>query len=354
MSNFFVRLYRLFHQHKMLFLIFSGILSILLLFFASRIRFEENISSVTGKGDRNDPFQYILAHFRFSDQLIIHFMQSDTLAPPDPGLLTSSASRFLEQLGERFDSSYIKSVSGKVSDTLMTHYYSFFGDHLPLYLNEKDYDSIESLLSAESVGNILRSDYKMLITPASFAMKSTVMKDPLGLTALAIQKIRSLQAGNYVVIRNGFIMTPDSRHLLLFITSANPVNETSKNTRLIRGIGDILKQVSEENKQQVKGEYFGSVAMAVGNASRLKKDIAVTMTIALILIVGFTGWYFKSVIIPILSFLPALFGGCFALAVLYLIQGSVSSIALGVGSVILGLIVDYALYIINHFRKKKS
>ncbi|MCX6249004.1 MAG: 1-acyl-sn-glycerol-3-phosphate acyltransferase [Bacteroidetes bacterium] len=53
-----------------------------------------------------------------------------------------------------------------------------------------------------------------------------------------------------------------------------------------------------------------------------------------------------------LGFLLALFGGGLALAILYLMKGTVSAISLGIGSVILGLIVDYALYIINLFRKK--
>ncbi len=352
MSNFFVCLYRFFHQHKKLYLIFITLLFAFILFFSSRIRLEENISSMSGKGHDYDSFDYVISHFKFSEKLVIHFMKTDTVSAPEPELLISSATGFIDRLSARFDSSYITSITGKVSDTMMSYFFSFFNDHLPLYLNESDYSHIDSLITPEGIENVLRKDYKILISPASFALKNRIMKDPLGLTVLALQKLKSLQTGDNFIIRNGFIMTPDNRNILLFIISANPVNETSKNTRLIRGIDEILKLISAENKQRVKGEYFGSVAMAVGNADRLKKDIMLTLTIALVLIVLFVGWYFKSFKISILSFLPALFGGGFALSVLFLIQGTVSAIALGVGSVILGLIVDYALYIINHFRKK--
>jgi uncharacterized protein len=351
MSNFFVLLYRFFHQHKKLFLIFIGLLFAFIVLFSSGIRLEENISGTSGTED-GDPFNYIVSHFKFSDKLVIHFMLTDSVSPPEPDLLTSSASLFGDRLSAKFDSSYIKSITGKATDTLMSYLFAFFQDHLPLYLNESDYPRIDSLITPESIDNAIRNDYKILVSPASFALKNSVMKDPLGFTGLAMQKMKSLRTGDNFIISNGFIMTPDHRHLLIFITSANPVNETSKNTKLIRGIEEILRQIAMESLQHVKGEYFGSVAMAVGNADRLKKDIVLTLTIALVMIVLFVGWYFRSIKIPLLSFLPAFFGGGFALAVLYLIQGTVSAIALGVGSVILGLTVDYALYLINHFRKK--
>lgn len=306
---------------------------------------------MSGK-DSNDSFNYVVSHFRFTDKLVIHFMKTDTSSPADPELLQSSANSFIDRISASFDSTYIKSITGKVSDTLMSYFFSFFNDHLPVYLDENDYRHIDSLITPEGIENVLRNDYKILISPAGFALKNSMMKDPLGLTFMALQKIKSFQSGDNFIIRDGYIMSPDNRNILLFITSANPVNETYKNTRLIRGIDEILKQISAENKQTVKGEYFGSVAMAVANADRLKNDILLTLSIALSLIVVFVGWYFKSIKIPILSFLPALFGGGFALSILYFIQGTVSAIALGVGSVILGLIVDYALYIINHFRKK--
>jgi uncharacterized protein len=352
MSNFFILLYRFFRHNRSLYFLFSGILIALIILFSTRIRLEENISSLSGKNPDKNSFDYVVSHFKFSDKLVIHFVLTDMVSPPEPALLTASANRFIKLLTEKFDTSYIGPVTEKVSDTMMTGLFSFFYDHLPLYLNDDDYAHLDSLVTDAGVEKALNNDYKILVSPAGFALKNSIMKDPLGITALALQKVRSLRSGDNFVLRDGFITTPDNRNLLLFVTSANPINETSKNTKLIRGIDEILKQISRENNQHIKGEYFGSIAMAVGNADRLKKDIMLTLSIALVLIVLFVGWYFRSIKIPVLSFLPALFGGGFALAALYLIQGTVSAIALGVGSVILGLIVDYALYIINHFRRK--
>ncbi len=134
---------------------------------------------------------------------------------------------------------------------------------------------------------------------------------------------------------------------------ASPPTETEKNGRLVKGIREISKLLGEQNPG-VAIECYGSAAVAAGNAFQLKRDIMVTLGIALSLIILLLGWYFRNLRIPLLGFLPALFGGAFSLAVIFLVKGRISGIALGIGSVILGLIIDYALYLINHFRLKQS
>ena len=104
----------------------------------------------------------------------------------------------------------------------------------------------------------------------------------------------------------------------------------------------------------IEATYWGGVAMAVGNATQVKKDIMLTLSLAIFLIFLLLAWYFRSFRIPLLGFLPAIFGGLTALAILYLFKGTVSAIALGIGTVLLGLIVDYALYIINRYRRSGS
>ena len=53
-------------------------------------------------------------------------------------------------------------------------------------------------------------------------------------------------------------------------------------------------------------------------------------------------------------FLPAIFGGLIALAVIYLIQAKISIISLSIGTVILAITVDYALHITMHFKHRHS
>jgi 1-acyl-sn-glycerol-3-phosphate acyltransferase len=352
MSNFLILIHRFFLSHKFLFYLFLIGFIFFIMVFASQMVFEEDISGAVKDPTDSTRLNEVVSHFKFSEKLIVNISFSDTSKNADPQKLATYAEIFLDSLTTRFDSNYISAINGKVSDSIITFWFGYIYQHLPFYLEEKDYERIKELIRKDSVRNLIRKDYTTLISPAGFAMKKFILQDPIGISFIAMNKLKSIQTGENYIISQGFIFTKDLKNLLIFITPANPSNETSKNARLIYGIDQFLQHLNLESGSQIKGSCFGSVAMAVGNAQQLKQDILVTISIAFVLIVLFTGFYFKSIKIPLLGFLPALFGGGFALAVLYLIKGHVSVIALGIGSVILGLIIDYALYFINQFRKK--
>jgi len=92
--------------------------------------------------------------------------------------------------------------------------------------------------------------------------------------------------------------------------------------------------------------------VSVGNASQLKKDTMLTLTLAIIIIVLFISIYFKKKYVSFIILLPVLFGAAFSLAIIYLIKGSVSTIAIGSGSVVLGIAINYSLHVFSHFRHK--
>ena len=48
--------------------------------------------------------------------------------------------------------------------------------------------------------------------------------------------------------------------------------------------------------------------------------------------------------------LPVLFGGLFSLALIALSRGTISSIALGAGSIVLGIAVNYSLHFFSHYK----
>jgi uncharacterized protein len=354
MPNFLIPLYRFFRSNRLVFYLFLLALIMGILFFASRLNFEEDISGTVRNPNDKTGFDEVIGNFRFSDKLILTLGMSGNQDTSDPEILARYGEIFLDSLSSKFDSTYVSSVNGKVADTLVSFYISYLYNHLPFYLDDQDYQRIDRLINPDTISEKIRKDYSTLVSPAGFALKEMILRDPLEISYIAMNKMRSLQAGGNYTINREFIFTRDLRNLLIFITPANPSSETSVNSKLIYGIDVILKNIHLRSGSKVKGYCFGSVAVAVGNAQQLKQDIFLSVTIALVLIVLLIGFYFRSIRIPLLGFLPALFGGGFALAMLYIIRGHISVIALGVGSVILGLIVDYALYYINRFTKSRN
>jgi len=352
MSERFIQLYFFFRERRLLFYLFLGTILAVILFFASQIKVQEDITGISGSKSNRGKFETVISHIKFTDQLIVRLSLTDSNAKADPESLILYAKDLTDSLKHRFDSTYIRGIIGNVTDSSMTASLDLLYDHLPVYLDENDYRNIDSLLAPASIHSAIEKDYKNLLTPAGFALKKMILRDPLGLTNLAMNKLKSLQAGDNFEVLDGFILTKDRKNLLLFITPANPASETSRNEKLLEGLDELLFKISAAHKPEIRGQYFGAIAFSAGNAHQVKKDIYLTLAIALCLILLLIGWYFRSWKIPLLGFLPALFGGGLALAILYLMKGTVSAISLGIGSVILGLIVDYALYIINLFRKK--
>jgi 1-acyl-sn-glycerol-3-phosphate acyltransferase len=141
---------------------------------------------------------------------------------------------------------------------------------------------------------------------------------------------------------------------MIFITPVLSSNETSKNTLFIRELNKTVKSVEASADHRIKISYFGSVAVAVSNAERLKKDIRLTLTITLILLALIINFSIRKKKLFPFIFFPAIFGGLIAMAVLYLFQGKISVISLSIGTVILAITVDYALHITTHYKHKHS
>ncbi|MEO7265414.1 MAG: 1-acyl-sn-glycerol-3-phosphate acyltransferase, partial [Ferruginibacter sp.] len=106
--------------------------------------------------------------------------------------------------------------------------------------------------------------------------------------------------------------------------------------------------------ENVTASYFGATAVSAGNALQLRKDTLLTQGITILFIIIFLGIYFQKKRAPFIILIPVLFSALFSLAIIYFIKGSISVIALGTGSVILGIAVNYSLHVFNHYRHTKN
>ncbi|HPS62417.1 MAG TPA: methyltransferase domain-containing protein [Bacteroidales bacterium] len=346
-------LYRFFNSRKGLFYLIVLFLCAGIGWMASRISFSEDIAGHGNASENPRDPTTLLRRMKIADRLVILISLRDSLAPSDPEALAECGARLADSLRTRFDSTLVRSVTFRSSDNVMSLLTQVVMDHLPGFLEEADYSRIDSLCKPEIIRKSMENNYRLLISPAGMMVKQRIRQDPLGITGRAFEKLQSLNAGGSYEIVDGCIYSADLRHLFLFVVPARPSSETAVNDRLISGLDKTIEQI-EAGGKGFRILYFGGTAVAVSNARQLKKDITWTLVLALGAIFLLIGWYFRNLRVPLLGMLPALFGGTLALALIWLARGSLSIIALGIGSVILGLIIDYTLYIINHYRKLRS
>lgn len=275
---------------------------------------------------------------------------SDTLATVDPDELIKYANDFVQELKNSSLNSLIKEIQHKIDESAIDDVISVFYDNLPLFLSRNDYDRIDTLIAEGNIKRSLQKNYNVLISPASMVLKKYIIRDPFGITYIILDKLRDTQFADEYSIQDGYIFTRNKKNLLIFITCTNPSSETAKNSILLDTLDSVIQRLNLKYKESITASYYGGVAVAVSNATRIKEDVILTVILSIILLQIFISLFIKIRWAALLALLPAIFGGLMAMAVLYILKGKVSSISLGLGSVLLGIGVDYGLYIFSYIK----
>lgn len=354
MSTIFLPIYQFFARHK---LAFWGILmgiGIPLFYFASRITLQEDITKVLPGSTDSPEYQQVLKQSGMMEKLVVRIALKDTAAT-DPDRLTACASALVSRLEARPDlRPLIKEVRHRLPDELMMKAYTLFYNNLPFFLDEADYQAMDTLLTDTSLARTLQKNYLALMSPMSLVVKRQIQSDPLHFTAKALSKLQSLQMNGQFEVYDGYIVGKDHKSLLLLIAPANPPSDTWHNRHLIEGLDEVIGGLTAEEYADVHTEYFGASAVAVANARQVQKDIWLTVSLAVLSICVLLWAYFRKVTLPLVLLLPIAFGVGFALAMIYWLKGSISSIALGGGAVIIGIAVDYSLHVFTHYKHTRS
>ncbi|HEU4555889.1 MAG TPA: 1-acyl-sn-glycerol-3-phosphate acyltransferase [Chitinophaga sp.] len=351
MGSFFVHIYNFFAARKAWLWISVVAVFALTGYFASRIRLEEDITKILPQDKTLDKLQQVFNDSRFADKLVLMIGQRDTTAAAQPDSLTGFAAALSAGFADTANplQPYIKQVQGRVEDTAILGLIGTIQAHLPVFLDEKDYRTIDSLIQPRRLHQTLEHNYQTLISPAGLVLKKMIQADPVGMSWQGVKKLQQLQIDEQYELYDGYIMTKDHRHLLMFLSPAYPPNATGKNATFLKLLQQQLAAM-EQQHAYTTAAFFGATAVSEGNAQQLRKDTLFTQGIAVVLLVVLIALFFRKKRAPVLVMLPVVFGALFSLACIYLLKGSLSVIALGAGAVVLGIAVNYSLHVFNHYR----
>lgn len=349
MHKFFIRVHYFVQNNRLLSLATAFLFLIVFGFFASKIRFEEDITRIIPKNENADIATKVLKQLNFSDKITV-IIEKDKNGSIDD--LTQTANDFIDSLNSC--EPYIKNIQGKVDDENIQQTFDFVYQNLPYFLDENDYVTLDKKLTNDSISKQVESNYRTLISPTGIIAKDFIVNDPLGISFIALKKLQQLSIGDDFILKDGFIITKDESTLLLFINPKLSGSETEKNTLFVDELNNIKSKFNEVNQGKVTLDYFGSSFIAVANAKQIKTDILTTIlvslgTLMLILIV-----FYRKLLIPVIIFIPTIFGVVTAIACLYFIRGTISAISLSVGAVLLGVTIDYSLHILTHYKNNND
>jgi 1-acyl-sn-glycerol-3-phosphate acyltransferase len=349
MQHIFSHIYNYFRKNPAIFyLLFLGSLA-LTGFFASKVRFEEDISSILPKDKKIEKLTRVFNNSKFADRLVVTISSKDTNKIGSPDSLVAFAQVFSDEVRQKLGP-YISRFQDKVEDEKTIQLIDAVSAHLPLYLDEKDYRTIDSLISPERVRTTLERNIRTLTSPAGLALKTLIARDPVGINTLGLAKMQGLQYDENFELYDNYVISRDYRHLLLFITPAFPPANTGKNAEMLERLNQVIDSLGKTSYQNLETSYFGAVAVSVGNALQLRKDSFYTQGFTILFIVVFLGLYFRKKRAPFIILIPVVYGVAFSLAMIFFVQGKISVIALGTGSIVLGIAVNYSLHVFNHYR----
>ncbi|MDR0892947.1 MAG: 1-acyl-sn-glycerol-3-phosphate acyltransferase [Mediterranea sp.] len=347
MTQFFIRLYNYFERHQILFYLSLACCVLFMGFFAVQVKFEENVTRFFPDTPNAQNTAKVFDNLKVKDKIAVMLLSRDSTAVLPTDSLIMAADQLQQELTAKAGGTLIKDILVQVDQNLVGEATDFVYQHLPLFLTEADYARFDSLLTSQGIRKALQKDYHLLLSPAGVAMKEYLLRDPLGLAGNALKHLQDFQVEANYQIRENHIFAQDGSTLLLFITPVYGTGSTGKNGELITLIETSIREL-ERLHPALRIEYFGGPSVSVYNARQIKKDTLLTSTIALCIIIAFISLVFKRKRSIPLIIAPVLFGGLFALCIIFFIRGSISAIAVGAGSAVLGIAISYSIHILAH------
>ncbi|MDR2913290.1 MAG: 1-acyl-sn-glycerol-3-phosphate acyltransferase [Tannerella sp.] len=373
MTKFFLSVYDFFSQRRGLLFTLLSLFVVLLALSAYHIRFKEDISRFLPENKENERINNAYQYVASSNTITVYCnfkipetgdfdMQStgerdsvsggQAIMPTEPSrdaidAQTAAIDALAERLQSRMDASYIKSIFYSINPTEMLTISSFVIDNMPYFLGEDDYGRMDTLLSREAIARQLLIDKNVLTSSAGMIVRNNFLYDPLQMTGGLMRKLQSFRVGDQFQLYDDHLFNGENQ-AVMFIDCAIPASETGANAIFLDSLNSFITE-TEKEFANITFDSFGASEIGLTNARQIQKDTMFSMTLAVIIMFALLIYSFRSGRKILLIFTSVLFGGLFALAMLNIISGDVSIIAVGISSIMFGIAINYPLHFMQHY-----
>ena len=282
--------------------------------------------------------------------LIVTIIEQRDSTVDDPDLLVEGVEAFLDAIGD------IKDLTVQTDFSQMEGQQEELYGQLPFLLEASDYQRMDSLLQQpDFIPSRLQEARERLLMPmVGSMMEDEITHDPLGLFSPVMSLMRDTAALSRFDIYDGCLLTSDHRRALVLLTSPYGGSETSSNEQLL----EVLKVKADSVSCLLTPDsclltpliirFCGGPVIAVTNASQIKTDSLLSVSIAVVLILLLLWFFLRSLRHILLIALTIGWGWVFAVACLSWVHQEVSVIVIGISSIIVGIAVNYPLHLIAH------
>lgn len=208
---------------------------------------------------------------------------------------------------------------------------------MPYRIADSVYARFDSIFTPQAVNAALLRDKAILAIPGASILSTAIAYDPLGLIELS-----TLNAQCSTLNRS-----------FAFYDSPYGSTETQRNALLIDSLQTITDRVAQ-HFPTLHIRWTGAPVISVSNARRIKLDTILCISLSLVLIILLLAYSFPRRRDLWLILLSVSFGWLMGMAVLRIVTPTISAVVLGIGSVLIGIAVNYPLHLLVHQRYTSS
>jgi len=359
MTKLALAIYRFFKKHKPVFYLVLLGSFIVMAFLANKMYYEEDITKLLPATEENSGVRFVFDKLRVKDKIFVELRVKDSTMSKQDMLdtLISAGSRLCDSLTAHDKYSSIEDMLFRVDPSILGDAAGLILDNAPCFLDSTFYPQLDSKLNAASMDSLMQENTEILENDASGMWYDIICKDPLSFRNIAMKNLGAsadLSKGSgsnsesSLTLTDFHMFSSDSTMAIIFISPAFRAMDSKAGTRLIDLIEEEGEQLSESSGVEVL--LSGKSAKSVFTSKRIKKDLLLTVSIALVLIILIIGFCFRTKDTIAYLLMPLIWGVVVAVACVYLIQGQMSFIALGIGCIVIGVALSYCIHIITHHK----
>ena len=282
--------------------------------------------------------------------LIVAIIEQRDSTIDDPDLLVESVETFIDAISD-VEGLTVQSVFSQMEERQEDLY-----RQLPFLLGAEDYQRMDSLLrQPEFIASKLEEDKERLLMPMGSMMAHDITHDPLGLFSPVLSLLRDTTVMDRFDLYDGCLLTADHRRALVMMASPYGGSETASNERLLEvlkvkadSVSSLLTSHSSLLEPPLSIRFCGAPVIAVTNASQIKTDSLISVSISVVLILLLLWFFLRSLRNILLIAFSIGWGWVFAVACLSWVHQEVSVIVIGISSIIVGIAINYPLHLIAH------
>lgn len=356
MNKFFLSIYDRLSRNKPLSIALLLVITALCVFSALRLDYKENIADFLPTDPEKERYTSVYNDLGNQGQITVIFAADTTQLTGDEAIdaVMDAMDAFESHWKETDTAQVVSDLQCRVDGSQVFDAIDFIRENQALFLTESDYQRMDSLLAdpdhvATSMANIKRT----LSMPTAGFVVEGIKADPLNLYSPALQRLNALNPTQNYRMEDEYLFNESSDKGFAFFSSPFSGSDTQGNAKIVDLIDKVTK-LTESEHPEVKISAVGAPTIAVTNARQIKHDSYLSIALALVLIFGILMFTMARKRNLLWLGIAILFGWIFALAVIALFKTSISIIVVGIGSVIVGIAVNYPLHYLDHIKQEPN